>query len=78
MTLPLDDGLFQGFSALDVATANVRFSGVVGGSGPPLLLLQRLPGDPCGLARGRTDVRVGSHVASRPNVDRIRWIVRCL
>lgn len=43
MTSPLEDGLFQGFSALDVATANVRFSGVVGGSGPPLLLLHGYP-----------------------------------
>ena len=43
MTSPLDDGLFQGFSALDVATANVRFRGVMGGSGPPLLLLHGYP-----------------------------------
>ena len=43
MISPLDGGLFEGFSALDVATANVRFSGVVGGSGPPLLLLHGYP-----------------------------------
>ncbi|SBS76076.1 Fluoroacetate dehalogenase [uncultured Mycobacterium sp.] len=38
-----DDGLFGGFAALDIATANVHFSGVVGGSGPPLLLLHGYP-----------------------------------
>jgi haloacetate dehalogenase len=43
MTSPLKNGLFQGFRALDVATSNVRFRGVVGGSGSPLLLLHGYP-----------------------------------
>src|ERR1700724_3464049 len=43
MTSPLEDGLFRGFHALDVATGNVRFNGVAGGSGPPLLLLHGYP-----------------------------------
>jgi haloacetate dehalogenase len=43
MGSPLDGGLFHGFNALDVATANVHFRGVVGGSGPALLLLHGYP-----------------------------------
>ncbi len=30
---------FPGFGALDVEAGGVRFAGVIGGSGPPLLLL---------------------------------------
>ena len=36
-------GLFDGFAALDVATPRVRFAGVVGGKGPPVLLLHGYP-----------------------------------
>ena len=36
-------GLFDGFSALDVATERTRFAGVVGGKGPPVLLLHGYP-----------------------------------
>ncbi|SEK17341.1 MULTISPECIES: alpha/beta fold hydrolase [unclassified Variovorax] len=34
---------FPGFRALDVETGGVRFAGVVGGEGPPLLLLHGYP-----------------------------------
>jgi haloacetate dehalogenase len=43
MNSPLDNGLFPGFSPLDVLTANARFRGVIGGAGPPLLLLHGYP-----------------------------------
>ncbi len=36
-------GLFDGFAALDVATQRVRFAGVTGGKGPPVLLLHGYP-----------------------------------
>jgi haloacetate dehalogenase len=36
-------GLFDGFAALDVATRRVRFAGVMGGKGPPVLLLHGYP-----------------------------------
>ncbi len=36
-------GLFDGFTALDVATRRVRFAGVMGGKGPPVLLLHGYP-----------------------------------
>jgi haloacetate dehalogenase len=36
-------GLFKGFAALDVATRGVRFAGVMGGKGPPALLLHGYP-----------------------------------
>ena len=36
-------GLFDGFTALDVATQRVRFGGVVGGKGPAILLLHGYP-----------------------------------
>ncbi len=35
--------LFSGFSALDCATPRVHFTGVVGGEGPPVLLLHGYP-----------------------------------
>jgi len=35
--------LFSGFSALDCATSRTRFTGVVGGEGPPVLLLHGYP-----------------------------------
>ncbi|MDP2697246.1 alpha/beta fold hydrolase [Thalassospira sp.] len=34
---------FPGFSTLDIDTGGVRFAGVIGGSGPPLLLLHGFP-----------------------------------
>ena len=37
--LPPTPGLFEGFAALNVATPRVRFAGVLGGKGPPVLLL---------------------------------------
>ena len=40
--LPLP-GRFDGFAALDVATRRVRFAGVMGGKGPPVLLLHGYP-----------------------------------
>jgi haloacetate dehalogenase len=43
MTSPLDKGLFPGFSALHATTTHVRFRGVIGGSGPPILLLHGYP-----------------------------------
>ena len=43
MTSPLDSGLFPGFAGLDITTPNVRFRGVTGGSGPPVLLLHGYP-----------------------------------
>ena len=35
--------LFEGFSALDRQTSRVRFAGVIGGEGPPVLLLHGYP-----------------------------------
>jgi hypothetical protein len=35
--------LFEGFSALDRLTSRVRFAGVIGGQGPPVLLLHGYP-----------------------------------
>src|SRR5258707_3772223 len=35
--------LFEGFSALDRLTSRVRFAGVIGGEGPPVLLLHGYP-----------------------------------
>jgi pimeloyl-ACP methyl ester carboxylesterase len=35
--------MFEGFQQLKVQTQDVRFSGVVGGSGPPVLLLHGYP-----------------------------------
>ena len=35
--------LFEGFSALDCLTSRVRFAGVIGGEGPPVLLLHGYP-----------------------------------
>ena len=40
--LPAHD-LFAGFSALDCTTSRARFTGVVGGDGPPVLLLHGYP-----------------------------------
>ncbi len=40
--LPID-GLFEGFTALDAVTGGVRFAGVMGGRGPPVLLLHGYP-----------------------------------
>ena len=36
-------GLFEGFSPLECATTRVRFSGVIAGEGPPVLLLHGYP-----------------------------------
>ena len=36
-------GLFDGFAALDVATRRVRFAGVIGGKGAPVVLLHGYP-----------------------------------
>jgi haloacetate dehalogenase len=35
--------LFEGFAALDRLTSRVRFAGVIGGAGPPVLLLHGYP-----------------------------------
>lgn len=35
--------LFEGFSALDRLTSRVRFAGLIGGEGPPVLLLHGYP-----------------------------------
>ena len=35
--------LFDGFAKLDYTTSRTRFSGVVGGKGPPVLLLHGYP-----------------------------------
>jgi len=35
--------LFSGFSALDCKTSRVHFAGVIGGEGPPVLLLHGYP-----------------------------------
>ncbi len=40
--LPIYD-LFDGFAAMDAATGRVRFAGVIGGKGPPVLLLHGYP-----------------------------------
>jgi haloacetate dehalogenase len=39
----LPTALFEGFSRLDCATPRVRFAGVTGGEGPPVLLLHGYP-----------------------------------
>jgi haloacetate dehalogenase len=35
--------LFSGFAALDCKTSRVHFAGVIGGEGPPVLLLHGIP-----------------------------------
>ena len=40
---PIPPAFFPGFERLDVTVADVRFRGVVGGTGPPLLLLHGYP-----------------------------------
>jgi haloacetate dehalogenase len=39
----LPTALFGGFSRLDCTTPRVRFAGVTGGEGPPVLLLHGYP-----------------------------------
>src|SRR5260370_13363407 len=43
MSQAFSPGLFEGFSALDRVTSRVRFGGVIGGEGPPVLLLHGYP-----------------------------------
>ncbi len=43
MSAPPTNGLFEGFSRVDYTTAGVRFAGVMGGDGPPVLLLHGYP-----------------------------------
>ncbi len=76
---------FQGYRTLDVEAGGVRFAGVIGGSGPPLLLLHGYPethiawrkiaGD---LSRRYTVIApdLPGYGASRPTAMSPRWTKR--
>lgn len=76
---------FQGYRTLDVEAGGVRFAGVIGGSGPPLLLLHGYPethiawrkiaGD---LSRHYTVIApdLPGYGASRPSAMTPRWTKR--
>jgi haloacetate dehalogenase len=82
-----DDTLvfFPGFRALDVDAGGVRFAGVVGGAGPPLLLLHGYPEThiawrkiAAALARRHTLIipDLPGYGASRPTAMTPRWTKR--
>ncbi|WP_407181123.1 alpha/beta fold hydrolase [Bradyrhizobium sp. STM 3562] len=76
---------FPGFRTLDVAAGGVRFAGVIGGDGPPLLLLHGFPETHIAwrkvapaLARQHTVIipDLPGYGASRPDAMTPRWTKR--
>lgn len=81
----MEPPFFPGFRSLDIEAGSVRFAGVVGGSGPPLLLLHGYPETHIAwrkvaptLARQHTLIipDLPGYGASRPDATTPRWSKR--
>ncbi|MBV9878585.1 MAG: alpha/beta hydrolase [Verrucomicrobia bacterium] len=81
----ISQAFFPGFQSLDVEVSDVRFAGVVGGSGPPVLLLHGYPQTHIAWRKIALDLSrsyrlvipdLPGYGASRPEAMQPRWTKR--